>query len=285
MDLRELERQYEAAKRALQEVGKQIADLFIAAGEPLETESEEPVPDEPVQPEKPAEPVQPAKPAEPQPAPQPVSFPDVEKLIAKLDTLVQANEKLQASLDAQKQELETLRQNQEETVKSLEEDNSNKQDRLENIIQTVQEDRYRKDKLKLINRCIFQSEMLRKTIYEYPEITKEMNAEEKEAFLLKQLNSIVIGFDSMLADEGAVLTHFAAVGEKMDKEFQEAVGARETDDESKNGTVAEIVSPGYVWTLPYILKAKVNESGEEIKRYKFLMQTEKIIAYKFVKQS
>lgn len=285
MDLQELERQYEAAKRALQEVGKQIADLFIAAGEPLETESEEPVPDEPVQPEKPAEPVQPAKPAEPQPAPQPVSFPDVEKLIAKLDTLVQANEKLQASLDAQKQELETLRQNQEETVKSLEEDNSNKQDRLENIIQTVQEDRYRKDKLKLINRCIFQSEMLRKTIYEYPEITKEMNAEEKEAFLLKQLNSIVIGFDSMLADEGAVLTHFAAVGEKMDKEFQEAVGARETDDESKNGTVAEIVSPGYVWTLPYILKAKVNESGEEIKRYKFLMQTEKIIAYKFVKQS
>lgn len=281
MDLQELERQYEAAKKALQEVGKQIADLFIAAGEPLETESEEPVPDEPVQPEKPAEPAEPEKPAEP----QPVSFPDVEKLIAKLDTLVQANEKLQASLDAQKQELETLRQNQEETVKSLEEDNSNKQDRLENIIQTVQEDRYRKDKLKLINRCIFQSEMLRKTIYEYPEITKEMNAEEKEAFLLKQLNSIVIGFDSMLADEGAVLTHFAAVGEKMDKEFQEAVGARETDDEAKNGTVAEIVSPGYVWTLPYILKAKVNESGEEIKRYKFLMQTEKIIAYKFVKQS
>lgn len=279
MDLQELERQYEAAKKALQEVGKQIADLFIAAGEPLETESEEPVPDEPVQPEKPAEP------AEPQPAPQPVSFPDVEKLIAKLDTLVQANEKLQASLDAQKQELETLRQNQEETVKSLEEDNSTKQDRLENIIQTVQEDRYRKDKLKLINRCIFQSEMLRKTIYEYPDITKEMTLEQKEAFLLKQLNSVVIGFDSMLADEGAVLTHFAAVGEKMDKEFQEAVGARETDDESKNGTVAEIVSPGYVWTLPYILKAKVNESGEEIKRYKFLMQTEKIIAYKFVKQS
>ena len=281
MDLQELERQYEAAKKALQEVGKQIADLFIAAGEPLETESEEPVPDEPVQPEKPAEPAEPEKTAEP----QPVSFPDVEKLIAKLDTLVQANEKLQASLDAQKQELETLRQNQEETVRSLEEDNSNKQDRLENIIQTVQEDRYRKDKLKLINRCIFQSEMLRKTIYEYPDITKEMTLEQKEEFLLKQLNSVVIGFDSMLADEGAVVTHFAAVGEKMNNEFQEAVGARETDDEAKNGTVAEVVSPGYVWTLPYILKAKVNESGEEIKRYKFLMQTEKIIAYKFVKQS
>ena len=281
MDLQELERQYEAAKKALQEVGKQIADLFIAAGEPLETESEEPVPDEPVQPEKPAEPAEPEKTAEP----QPVSFPDVEKLIAKLDTLVQANEKLQASLDAQKQELETLRQNQEETVRSLEEDNSNKQDRLENIIQTVQEDRYRKDKLKLINRCIFQSEMLRKTIYEYPDITKEMTLEQKEEFLLKQLNSVVIGFDSMLADEGAVVTHFAAVGEKMNNEFQEAVGARETDDEAKNGTVAEVVSPGYVCTLPYILKAKVNESGEEIKRYKFLMQTEKIIAYKFVKQS
>ena len=188
-------------------------------------------------------------------------------------------------MDAQKQELETLRQNQEETVRSLEEDNSNKQDRLENIIQTVQEDRYRKDKLKLINRCIFQSEMLRKTIYEYPDITKEMTLEQKEEFLLKQLNSVVIGFDSMLADEGAVVTHFAAVGEKMNNEFQEAVGARETDDEAKNGTVAEVVSPGYVWTLPYILKAKVNESGEEIKRYKFLMQTEKIIAYKFVKQS
>ena len=282
MDLQELERHYEAAKQALQEVGKQIADLFIAAGEPIEPESEEPAPAEPAQP---AEPAGPAKPAEPQPAPQPVSFPDVEKLIAKLDTLVQANEKLQATVEAQKQDLETLRKNQEETVRTLEEENDSKQDRLENIIQTVQEDRYRKDKLKLINRCIFQSEMLRKTIYEYPEITKDMSAEEKEAFLLKQLNSVVIGYDSMLADEGAVVTHFAAVGEKMDKENQEAVGARETDDESKNGTVAEVVSPGYVWTLPYILKAKVNESGEEIKRYKFLMQTEKIIAYKFVKQS
>ena len=127
--------------------------------------------------------------------------------------------------------------------------------------------------------------MIRKTVFEYPDITKEMSAEEKEEFLLKQLKSIVVGFDSMLADEGAVVTNFAAVGEKMNNEYQEAVGVRETDDESKNGTVAEIVSPGYVWTLPYILKAKLNESGEEIKRYKFLMQTEKIIAYKFVKQS
>ncbi|MBQ7631206.1 MAG: hypothetical protein IJS82_00385 [Paludibacteraceae bacterium] len=279
MDLQELEKQYEAAKKALQEVGKQIADLFLAAGEKFETEAEE------GKPAQPAEPVQPEKTAAPQPAPQPVAFPDLEKLLAKLDTLLQANEKLQATVDAQKQDLETLRKNQEETVKSLEEENDSKQDRLENIIQTVQEDRYRKDKLKLINRCIFQSEMLRKTIYEYPDITKDMTLEEKEAFLLKQLNSVVIGYDSMLADEGAVVTHFAAVGEKMDKENQEAVGARETGDEALNGTVAEVISPGYVWTLPYILKAKVNESGEEIKRYKFLMQTEKIIAYKFVKQS
>ena len=280
MDLQELERQYEAAKKALQEVGKQIADLFAAAGEQPQAAPVEDVEAEEVKPAETPQPVE-EKLAEPKPA----SCPDIEALNAKLDILVQANEKLQGTLDAQKQELEVLRQNQEEKIKAVEEESDAKQTKLENIIQTVQEDRYRKDKLKLINRCIFQAEMIRKTVFEYPDITKEMSAEEKEEFLLKQLKSIVVGFDSMLADEGAVVTNFAAVGEKMNNEYQEAVGVRETDDESKNGTVAEIVSPGYVWTLPYILKAKLNESGEEIKRYKFLMQTEKIIAYKFVKQS
>ena len=285
-ELHELEGQYETAKSALRQVYEQLKKMFAAFGEefkatPVEAEVVEPVkPAETPAPADAPKPADEAKPAEPQPA----NCPDLSALQAKLDKLAETDAAILSLLESHDLTLKELQENQASKIKAVEEQNDEKQERLEHIIQTVQEDRYRKDKLKLIKRSIFQADMIRKTIYEYPEITKEMDAAAKEAFLLKQLESIVVGIESMLADEGAVVTRFSPVGEKVDTEHQEVVGVKETTEEAKNGTVAESVSPGYVWTLPYILKAKLNESGEEVKSYKFLMQTEQVIAYKFVKQ-
>ena len=269
MDLQELKNQYEAAKKALQDLHEQILHLCAEAQESAPVEAEEVVVEAPV-----------TETPQPAPAPQHEAAPsaDVQALNAKLEEMAQTNSAIMVML-------KEMQEAQKEKIDAVEEQNDIKQERLEKIIQTVQEDRFRKDKLKLINRCIFHADLIRKTIYEYPEIKKELQTEEeKEAFFLKQLNNIVIGIESMLADEGAKVRHFAAVGEKINTEYQEVVGTRETNDEALNGTVAESVSPGYVWTLPYILKAKLNENGDEVKHYTFLMQTEQIIAYKYVKQ-
>ena len=153
-------------------------------------------------------------------------------------------------------------------------------ERLEKIIQNVQEDRNRKDKSRLITRCIYQAGIIRKTILDYPLLRDTI--EDKEAFLLDQLNRIADGIDNSLTAEGIEVCHFADVGQKVNPEFQEVVGTIPTDDETLNNTVAQIINPGYVWTLPYILKAKITDSGEEIKTYRFLMQAEQIMAYKLI---
>ena len=263
MDLQELQKQYDAAKKTLEDISQQIKQLTAEGGG--ETPSV-PVDEEP----------------ENIPADEPKPCADLESIEAKLDKISDENAAILSLLESHDLTLKDIQEKQGEKIKTIEEQSDIRQEKLEHIIQTVQEDRYRKDKLRLINRCVYQADLVRKTVYDYPELSKDI--ENKEEFLLRQLQSVVAGIESMLADEGVLVRNFAAVGEKINPEYQEVIGVIETDDESKNNTVAEIINPGYIWTLPYILKAKVNESGEEIKHYKFLMQTEQIIAYKYVKQ-
>ncbi len=54
----------------------------------------------------------------------------------------------------------------------------------------------------------------------------------------------------------------------------------QTDDPQMAGKVAGSESPAYVWTLPYILKARVDGDGNEINSYRFLLEREKVIIYK-----
>lgn len=165
-------------------------------------------------------------------------------------------------------------------IDRLESSVDDKQEKLEYIIQNVQEDRYRKDKMSLLNRCLFQAELIRKTIYEYP--SQSEHIKDKEQYLLNQLREVVTGIETSLQYEGVEARHFAAVGEKVNPQYQEVTSVIETDDATKDNTVAESLNPGYVWTLPYILKAKVNSSGDEIKTYQFLMKAEQVVAYKFI---
>ncbi len=155
-----------------------------------------------------------------------------------------------------------------------------KQEKLQTITQNVQEDRYRKDKIKLINRCIMQLDIIRKTLFDFNHGAEAI--ENKEAFLYRQLQEIVTGMEATLSYEGVETKNFTAIGEKVDTQNQEVVEVVATDDKQKDGTVASSINPGYVWTLPYIIKGRKTDNNEEILNYRFLLQSEQVAAYKYV---
>lgn len=164
-------------------------------------------------------------------------------------------------------------------IDSMQSQLDEKQERLETINQNVQEDRYRKDKIKLLNRCIMQLDIIRKTLYEFK--NESDSIENKEEYLLQQLQEIVKGMEATLSYEGIETKRFTNIGDKINTEYQEAVKLIYTDDTAKEGIVAESINPGYVWTLPYILKGRHTETGEEIKTYRFLLQSEQVAVYKY----
>lgn len=167
-------------------------------------------------------------------------------------------------------------------------DLSNKLDemqmRMGQIIQTCQEDRYRKDKIKLINKYIYQIDLIRKTLYDFHLDRHNMQDSEAVAYLENQLSEVANGLDATLLQEMVERKSFGGNGDPVNLEMQEVVGTFSTEDASLDGKIYKSINPGYVWTLPYILKAKINENGDEIKNYKFLLRSEQIIVYKQNKQ-
>ncbi len=158
-----------------------------------------------------------------------------------------------------------------------------KQMRLEQIVQVCQEDRYRKDKVKLINKYVYHIDLIRKTLFEFAADRKKMQGAKAVDFLVHQLEELVTGMDATLQQEMVEIRRFGKEGDSVNLDMQEVIGSVPTDDFSLDGKIHSSVSPAYIWTLPYILKAKVTDSGDEIKSYNFLLRAEQIIVYKFNK--
>lgn len=159
----------------------------------------------------------------------------------------------------------------------------NKQERLESIVQKIQEDRYKKDKMKLINRCIYQMDLIRKTLYDFESDHKGMSEKEAISFLQKQLEEVVKGMEATLAQEMVERIPCAKEGSNINLELQETIDTIFTDDPMLDGKVYRSINPGYIWMLPYILKAKITDDGSEIKNYRFLIRAEQVITYKLNK--
>lgn len=111
-----------------------------------------------------------------------------------------------------------------------------------------------------------------------------MQDSEAVAYLENQLSEVANGLDATLLQEMVERKSFGGNGDPVNLEMQEVVGTFSTEDASLDGKIYKSINPGYVWTLPYILKAKINENGDEIKNYKFLLRSEQIIVYKQNKQ-
>lgn len=163
-------------------------------------------------------------------------------------------------------------------LKKLEE----KQERLEQIIHNCQEDRYRKDKGRLINRIIYQMDLVRNVIYDFDNEPHE-DISASVAFLRQQFLEIITYMEATLRAESVECIRLGDEGSSLDLELQEVTDVVLTDNPELNGKVYRSVHPGYTWKLPYILKAKIKDDGSVVKDYDFLIRPEQVITYKLNK--
>lgn len=155
-------------------------------------------------------------------------------------------------------------------------------ERFYQLTQTVQEDRYRKDKTRLLKACIDEANLIRSSLNDFRKRRDngelEKSAEEElEEMLVKIVNHF---YQRILRTEHVEVLPEAVPGSDFQEDTQEIVDSVQTDDPQMAGKVACSESPAYVWTLPYILKARVDGDGNEINSYRFLLEREKVIIYK-----
>ena len=48
--------------------------------------------------------------------------------------------------------------------------------------------------------------------------------------------------------------------------------------------VRRTINPGYVWTLPYVLKAKANGEEHPLKEYRMIFRREQVECFKYIKK-
>lgn len=157
-----------------------------------------------------------------------------------------------------------------------------KQERLEQIVHNCQEDRYRKDKGRLINRIIYQMDLIRNVIYDFDnEHPEDLSA--SVAFLRQQFLEIITYMEETLRAESVECIRLGKDGSAVDLELQEVTDVVITDKPELAGKVHRSIHPGYIWRLPYILKAKIKDDGSVVKDYDFLIRPEQVITYKLNK--
>lgn len=195
--------------------------------------------------------------------------------------------------DAVKEQLKALSELVDARMKELIADRTELSTKLdakttqyEELIARVQEDRYRKDKVKILRRNINLRNLVSSVLDDYQHETPKMAGHDTAAatFLETQLEKIVEKIDADLRQEMLVPLVKGVEGSDFDAEHQEIVERQETDNPELDGKVFRSVAPGYVWTLPYIFKPRVNENGEEVYTYNFLLRSEDVITYKYIKK-
>lgn len=202
----------------------------------------------------------------------PPLMPEAKQESEKIETLIRQKAE---ELDRRLQELTSERQ-------ALAEKLARSEERFYQLTQTVQEDRYRKDKSRLLSACIDEANLIRSSLYDFRK-RRDNGALKKSAELEleEMLGKIVDHIDKrILRIERVEVLPQAEHGSDFQEDTQEIVGSVQTDDPQMAGKVARSESPAYVWTLPYILKAKVDGDGNEINNYRFLLEREKVIIYK-----
>lgn len=227
---------------------------------------------------------------------------EVKKLKDKIAQLSEENKQLREKDSTPSEQIDTSQLTEElsklqKSIKSinnsiieenarLSKDNENlqskldsKQERLEEIMHKCQEDRYRKDKSKLINRIIYQSDLLRHIIYD-TETQKENDLQKLADFLRQQLVEINKYMETTLIEEGLECIREGKDGATLNLDYQEVIRTVPTDNPELAGKVHRSINPGYVWKLPYILKAKINDDGSIVSNYRYLIRPEQVITYK-----
>ncbi len=156
-------------------------------------------------------------------------------------------------------------------------------EKYERLMTSVQEDRYRKDKVKLISKIIFFTDLIRRMLYEFNQHRSDKAKSEETVFLEQQFEKLIVAMDDTLKHEMVSTMPQAVEGADFDEEHMQAIDTIHTDNAALNGRVYRSLSACYIWTLPYVLKARVDENGNEVRNYRFVLHPEEVILYKYNK--
>lgn len=159
------------------------------------------------------------------------------------------------------------------------------EDKFDALWRQVQEDRYKKDKIKILMRLIRMREMIEDMLIDYKSEKMEGCETPSALFLQSQLFKLIDCIEVDLKQEMVFKIESAIEGADFDDEHMEAVGFELTDNPMLAGKVCKSVSPGYYWTLPYILKPRITDNGEEVYSYKFIISYEQVITFKYLKDN
>ena len=191
----------------------------------------------------------------------------VEKILEKLSNLISEENANLIALSKKAQDVQ-----------------SEAEERLNLILRQTQEDRYKKDKLKIIMRSIRMRSMIEDLLCYYESEKMEGFDTKAAVYLQDQLKNLVICIDADLSQEMVYKIKSAVNGDDFNENHMDICGIELTENPDLSGKVYKSLKPAYYWTLPYVLRPRVSDTGEEFYSYKFIISQEQVITYKYDKK-
>lgn len=150
--------------------------------------------------------------------------------------------------------------------------------RKEADVQHFQEDARLKATAPFLKQFIALGDMMRRVVEAQPD-----EAEASAAYFKQQLNQLTESVDYILRDFSVDVFRHNPEDDKFDPHTQQAFEYL-TNDKSLDKKVRRTINPGYVWTLPYVLKPKANGEEHPLKEYRAIFRREQVECYKYVEQ-
>lgn len=148
--------------------------------------------------------------------------------------------------------------------------------RKEADLQGFQEDSHLKATAPYLRQFIHLGDMIRKVLEDNPS-----TVEQSASYLQEQFERLVDSIDFILRDFSVETFRHEAGNTTFDPHTQQAF-EYPTNDASLDKKVRRTLNPGYVWTLPYIIKAKANGEEHPLKEYRMIFRREQVECFKYI---
>lgn len=149
--------------------------------------------------------------------------------------------------------------------------------RKESELQGFQEDFRLKATAPFLRQFINLGDMMRRVIDDNP-----LNADESASYLLKQMQQLIESIDCILRDFSIEPFQHNEKDVIFDPYTQQSF-EYPTDNPDIDKKIRRTLNPGYVWTLPYIIRAKANGEEHPLKEYRMIFRREQVECFKYIK--
>ena len=149
--------------------------------------------------------------------------------------------------------------------------------RKESELQGFQEDFRLKSSAPFLKQFINLGDMMRRVIDDNP-----LNADESASYLLKQMQRLIESIDCILRDFSIEPFLHNEEDINFDPYTQQSF-EYPTNNPDIDKKIRRTLNPGYVWTLPYIIRAKANGEEHPLKEYRMIFRREQVECFKYIK--